>query len=197
MVDRIKKDYTKTVIRFGFLAVFGLMGLAMALSMATMNSANDEMTTLIEGNAQKSELAYHMRDNIRLRSSAIRSLLQINDPAEREKVFEKIANSTNSYIESRVALEAMGANAREQDILTRVEEADARVAEVYDKANNRIYSMANDPDKLKSVLGEVQLQEFVLLNHLNDLVQLEKTLAEETLLANQTRYKKMQRLLLV
>jgi len=196
MVERKNKDNTKAIIVVGILAVFSLMGLAMGLSMATMNSANDEMTTLIKGNAQKTSLAYQMRDVIRLRSNSVRSLLQINDPVEREKVFDKLVNNTQSYVESRESLKALGANKREQEILTKVQEADERVAMVYDKANNRIYSMSNTPDKLKSVLAEVQLQEFVLLNHLNDLVQLEKTLAEETLAGNKNRYKNIQRLLL-
>ncbi len=196
MAEALKKDNTKTVIAIGFLAVFLLMGLAMVLSMATMNSANEEMSELIEDNAQKTSLAYQMRDVIRLRSGAIKSLLQINEPDEREKVFDKLISSTESYVNSRYALEALGANERETEILLKVEEADRRVAEVYDKANNKIYNMNNSPDMLKSVLAEVQLQEFVLLNHLNDLVQLEKTLAEETLAANQSRYKKIQGLLL-
>lgn len=173
------------------------MGLAMGLSMATMNAANDEMSGLIEDNAQKTSLAYQMRDVIRTRSGAIRSLLQINEPDEREKVFEKLIQNTKSYVESKRALGDMVANVREQEILDRVQEADQRVATAYDKANNKIYSMSNTPDLLKTVLAEVQLQELVLLNHLNDLVQLEKTLAEETLQGNQSRYKKIQGLLLV
>lgn len=196
MSKALKKDNTKTVITFGFLAVFSLMGLAMGLSMVTLNSANKEMSALIEGNAEKTSLAYQMRDVIRLRSAAVKSLLQINEPDEREKVFDKLISSTESYLTSRQSLEALGANEREQEILDKVEEADKRVAEVYDKANNKIYDMHSEPAKLKSVLADVQLQELVLLNHLNDLVQLEKTLAEETLDGNQSRYKKIQGVLL-
>jgi len=192
----MKKDNTKTVITIGFLAVFALMGLAMGLSMATLNRANDEMSALIEDNAQKTSLAYQMRDVIRTRSGAIRSLLQINEPNEREKIFEKLIANTKSYVESRRSLEDMVANVREQEILNKVKEADQRVASAYDKANSKIYSMSNVPDVLRTVLAEVQLQELVLLNHLNDLVQLEKTLAEETLQGNQSRYKKIQGLLL-
>ncbi len=195
MADSYRKDNTKAFISLGFLAVFGLMGLAMSLSMATLNSANDEMSALIESNAEKTSLAYQMRDVIRLRSGAVRSLLQIYEPEEREKIFDRLVSSTESYLTSRTKLEILGANEREQEILDKVKEADNRVAEVYDKANNRIYSMTNTPDQLKSVLAEIQLQEFVLLNHLNDLVQLEKALAEETLAANHARYKKIQRLL--
>ena len=192
MSESIKKDNTKAFITLGFIAVLGLMGVAMGLSMATLNSANDEMSALIKDNAEKTSLAYQMRDVIRLRSGAVKSLLQIYEPDEREKIFDRLISSTDSYLNSRIALEKLGANKREQEILDKVKESDNRVAEVYDKASNRIYSMANTPDLLKSALAEVQLQEFVLLNQLNDLVQLEKTLAEETLAANNARYKKIQ-----
>lgn len=197
MAEALKKDNTRTVIRIGFLAVFSLMGLAMGLSMVTLNSANKEMSALIKDNAEKTSLAYQMRDVIRLRSAAIKSLLQINEPDEREKIFDKLISSTDSYVNSRNLLEELGANERETEILIKVEEADQRVAEVYNKANNKIYNMNSTPDMLKSVLAEVQLQEFVLLNHLNDLVKLEKTLAEETLAGNQSRYKKIQGVLLI
>jgi len=169
----------------------------MGLSMATLNSANQEMSALIEDNAEKTSFAYQMRDVIRTRSSAMKSLLQINEPDEREKIFDKLISSTESYVSSRQSLEALAANNREKEILKKVEEADRRVAVVYDKANQKIYSMNQDTDLLKSVLADVQLQELVLLNHLNDLVQLEKTLAGETLAGNQSRYKKIQGLLLL
>ncbi len=196
MADAYKKDNTKAIITLGFLAVFALMGLALIISLATLNSANQEMSTLIEDNAEKTSFAYQMRDVIRLRSSAVKSLLQIKDPTEREKIFDKLISSTESYMANKNALEAIGSNERETQILIKVTEADLRVAEVYDKANDKIYSMNHTPDMLKSVLGEVQLQELVLLNHLNDLVQLERTLAEETLASNQSRNTQTHALLL-
>jgi len=197
MTEAFKKDNTKAIITIGFLAVFLSMGLALVLSMATLSSANEEMSTLIESNAEKTSLAHQMRDVIRSRSAAIKSLLQINEPREREKIFDKLISNTESYLNSRNELEALGANEREQEILDKVVVVDLRVADVYDKANNKIYSMNSDPDTLKSVLAEVQLQELVLLNQLNDLVQLEKTLAEETLAGSQSRFKKTQNLLLI
>jgi len=196
MTEGLKEDNTRAVITIGFLAVFIAMGLALVLSMATLSSANEEMSKLIEGNAQKASLAYQMRDVIRSRSAAMKSLLQINEPDEREKIFDKLISNTDSYLSSRNKLEALGANEREREVLDKIVIADQRVTEVYDKANNKIYSMNSSPDMLKSVLADVQLQELVLLNQLNDLVQLEKALAEETLAGSHKRYKKTQGLLL-
>jgi len=197
MAEGFKKDNTKAVITIGFLAVFISMGLALVLSMATLSSANDEMSTLIEDNAEKASLAYQMRDVIRSRSAAMKSLLQINEPDARNKIFDKLISSTESYHSSRSELEVLGANQREQEILDKLVIADQRVMDVYDKANNKIYSLSSNPATLKSVLADVQLQELVLLNQLNDLVQLEKTLAKETLAGSHSRYTKTQNLLLV
>lgn len=197
-MDKVyKKDNTNTFITLGFIAVFCLMGIAMVSSMATLNSANNEMSALIEDTAEKTSLAYRMRDVIRLRSGALKSFIQANDPDEREKILSKLISSTHSYHKSHHALEKLGANPREQEILTKVNEAEERVNEAYNKANNSIYSMSSTPEMLKSVLSQVQLQELVLLNQLNVLVQLEKTLADETLNANGVRYKNTQRLLVV
>jgi len=92
---KFKKDNTKAIITIGFLAVFVFMGVALVLSMATLSSANKEMSTLIEGNAEKASLAYQMRDVIRSRSAAITSLLKVNEPLERERIFDKLITKTS------------------------------------------------------------------------------------------------------
>ena len=190
------RDNTKAIISFGFIAIFALMITVMWLSMTTLHSINNDMSLLIRDTAQKTSRAYQMRDVIRLRSTTVRSLLQISDPVEREILFEKLIASTKTYTENRSILIVLAANKRENEIFDKVELADNRVAEAYDKASDLIYNMVHLPDALKSVLGEVQLQELVLLNHLNDLVLLEKILAQEALGENQRIYKKTQQLLL-
>jgi len=191
-----KKDHTKAVISFGFIAVFSLMILVMWLSMATLSSVNKSMSALIKDTEQKTTHAYQMRDVIRLRSSAVRSLLQIGDPVERENVFEKLIAYTDDYAESRLSLTSLGANDREKEIFHDVALVDQRIAETYDKTGTLIYNLTQDHDALASAIGEVQLQELVLLNHLNNLVQLEKVLAQESLAANQATHTKTRQLLL-
>jgi len=195
-VSPFNRDRTKVMISVGFFAVFLLMLLVTFLSMSTLNRVNRSMADLIHNTEQKTSLAYQMRDVIRLRSSEVRTIAQTNDPADREKVFDKIIQSTQTYSEARSNLVDIGANEREREFLTKIAEADARVHEAYDNAGNRIYGMVNDADALRSALGNVQLRELVLLNHLNGLVQLEKTLSSEALIANQSRYKKTRQMLL-
>lgn len=180
---------TKVVITFGFGSIFLLIGIVMWVAMATLHNVNTDMARLIADTDGKSERAYKMRDFIRLRSENVRSLQQVADPENREIVFEKLVNLTENYNKSRRELVALGANEREQEILSKISLGDARVSEVYTRANDIIYNMIDSPDSLKSVLNDLQLQELVLLKQLNDLVELEKTIAEEALQQNQERFR--------
>jgi len=194
---RKKPDNTKAIIGIGFVAVFSLMLLVTWLAMTSLNNVNTSMSVLIEDTEQKTSKAFQMRDVIRLRSSAVRSLLQIEEPDERQRIFDKLVEYTDTYRQARTGLVLLGANEREEEILSEVALADARVADEYERANNLIYIMKQDPEALKSVLNDVRLQELVLLNHLNDLVELEKTLAQEALEKNQNTYRETRRLLLM
>ncbi len=189
------EDNTKTIITVGFFAVLALMITVVAVAIATMESVNSDMSALIKDTEQKTSRAYQMRDVIRLRSGAVRSLLQIQDPTQREKIFDQLVDYTNIYEESRRELIRFGSNEREQEILVKVAEADARGVIAYNKTASLIYSMQNNPSALKSTLAEVRLQELVLLNHLDQLVKLEKLLSEEALEANQETYHSIQKLM--
>jgi len=192
-----RKDNTKTMIGLGFLAVFSLMILVSWLSMSTLQSVNIGMSALIEDTERKTSRAYQMRDDIRLRSNAVRSLMLISDLADRERIFDKLVAYTGNYNTSRTELVSFGANPREQEILDRIDVVDQRVANAYDRMNNVIYSIQPSSSLLKTVLGDLQLQELVLLNHLNDLVVLEKSLAQEELQTNQATYKHTRHVLLL
>ncbi len=191
-----QSDNTKTIISIGFVAVFSLMLLVTWLSMTSLNNVNTSMSVLIEDTAQKTSRAFQMRDAIRLRSGAVRSLLQIDDPTERQRIFDKLVEYTDTYLKARSELIHLGANEREFDILTALTLADRRVGDEYERTNNLLYTMQQNPEALKSVLNDLQLQELVLLNHLNELVQLEKALSQEALDNNQKTYQKTRRLLL-
>ncbi|MBX2836142.1 MAG: GGDEF domain-containing protein, partial [Gammaproteobacteria bacterium] len=190
-----KKQHTKLIISIGFGAVFSLMILIAAVSMKSMQEVNTNMAQMIASTDYKTDRAYHMRDVIRLRSAAVRSLLQINEAEERERVFSKLIQHTASYNQSREELISAGANEREQEILVNIASADELAKEAYNKTGNMIYNMVSRPDQLRSQLGEVQLRELVLLNHLNELVKLEKQLAVEAMDNSSKKFEDTQRLL--
>ena len=176
--------------------MFSLMIFATWQSMTTLQAVNEGMSTLILDTEEKTSRAYHMRNVIRMRSGAVRSLVQTDDTVERQRIFDKLIEYTNAYQTTRNELIMLTANTREQSILKEINEADERVSNAYDRANSEIYSLEQNLAAQKSALNEVQLHELVLLNHLNDMVLLQKALAEEALTQNQITYKQTQRIMI-
>ena len=188
-------EHTRLIVGLGFLAVFLLMALVTWLSIATLQSVNHDMATLVRDTGRKTTRAFQMRDAVRLRTAAVRSLEQIDDPVERERVHEHLIAHTASYDEARRELASFGANAREQAILDATALVDERVNTAYDRVHELLYAMRPAPDALRGALGELRLQELVLLNELSGLVELERTLAEEALAASQAAFRDTRALL--
>ncbi|MFK7890227.1 MAG: putative bifunctional diguanylate cyclase/phosphodiesterase [Granulosicoccus sp.] len=197
MFKFIDKENTKLITGLGFFSVFSLMILVSWLSMNTLQSVNSEMSELIESMSEKTSRAYQMRDVIRLRSGAVRTLVQTEDTSERQRIFEQLSEYTRIYAETGTGLRMLGANERESKILAQIAETDERVAEAYRMANNEISTINLDMTVLRKALNSVQLQELVLLNHLNELVKLEKLLAKEALDEQQLTYQRTRKLLLI
>ncbi|MBX2880553.1 MAG: EAL domain-containing protein [Granulosicoccus sp.] len=197
MIKTSDKDNTKTIIGLGFLTVFLLMILVTWLSMSRLQAVNTSMSTLIESADQKTTLAYQMRDAIRLRSGAVRTLVQTEDITERQRIFKQLSDYTSRYSTAKNNLIEQAANDRHQRVLSDVADADKRVAEAYHLAGKEIGTTKLDITVLRSALNSVNLQELVLLNHLNDLVELERQLAKEALQKNQLQYRDTQKLLLI
>ncbi len=186
--ENTNRDHTKTIIGMGFLAVFSLMILVTWLSMNALQTVNSDMSDLIDSMGQKTTSAYQMRDVIRLRSGAVRTLGQTEEPLERRRIFDKLLEYTMVYDTIRSELAILGANEREQEVLLRITETDHRVDDAYAEASSAIFAVKVELSTFRTALDKVHLQELVLLNHLNELVKLERLLAEEAIASNQTKY---------
>ena len=189
------KEHTRLIVGVGFFVVFSLMALVAWLSLATLQSINADMSTLVRDTDRKSSRAYQMRDAIRQRTAAVRSLERVADPLERERVLERLVNQTANYEKARRELASFGSNGREQAILEEIGRVDVRVADAYERVGERVFSKQPDAEGLRTALGELQLQELVLLNHLGGLVELERTLGEEALAASQATFVDTRRVL--
>lgn len=195
--ENTNRDHTKTIIGMGFLAVFSLMIAVTWLSISTLQSVNTGMSALINSMDQKTTSAYQMRDVIRLRSGAVRTLGQTEEPLERRRIFDKLLEYTTVYDTLRTELATLSANEREHNVLDRITETDRRVDEAYSEAGSAIFSVKADIPTFRAALDRVHLQELVLLNHLNELVKLEKLLADEALYSNQDKYWETRQLLII
>ncbi|MBX2823704.1 MAG: EAL domain-containing protein [Gammaproteobacteria bacterium] len=187
---------TKSIITTGFVAIFALMAALVWLSLATLQAVNTRMSDLIDDTEVKTGTAYQMRDVIRRRTSETRSLAQVTGPEERERIFNRLIDLTATYHEGRLKLLQLGSTTAEREILEKIETDNERVAQTYNQVNDALFSMADDEARLKSAIQQTQLQELVLLNRLNDLVELERAIADEQLASNQTHYHRTQQALL-
>lgn len=187
---------TKSIITTGFVAIFALMAALVWLSLATLQSVNHRMSALIENTEQKTSTAYQMRDVIRRRTAETRSLGQITAPQERERILNRIVGFTATYEKAQTQLQALGAGMGEREMLDKIRLDDERVSHAYDRVYEQLFSMLDSPDELKTAIGETQLQELVLLNHLNDLVEIERDIADSQLEQNQVHYQRTRQALL-
>ena len=183
-----KSASTKSVITTGFAAIFLLMIAVVWLSLATLQSVNTRMANLVQGVSSKSSTTFQMRDLIRQRANAVVLLQLVTAPAERAEISDDLMQVTNAYNVHRLRLSEQGIEERERQLLEKIASTDSRINEVYNRVHALVHSPVNQKDKLHAAIQETQLQEFVLLNHLNDLVNLEKELATEELHKNQQRY---------
>jgi len=186
---------TKILIAAGFASIFLLFGIVLWLALATMKTTNQNIATLIEETDRKTSSAYQMRDLIRLRSTQVNTLQHSTESESLEETTSRLAELTARYNATRIELEAGGLHAREQEITEKIDEVNDRINKAYSKTGNALFSMFEDSTKVDAAVGEVQLQELVLLKHLNDLVDLEKTVAAELLETNQHRYNDIQKTL--
>jgi len=194
---RKKLQGTRTVITAGFTSIFLLLGMVLWLALASMESANSSIARLVENTEKKTTSAYEMRDMIRLRSNQVTMLGQNNDPESRDDIISKIADLTARYNQSGLELESGNLNQREQEASEKIHDANEKVNLAYIETGNDVFSILDDRSRLDSTISKLQSQELVLLNHLNGLVTLEKTLANEAMEHNQHRYKQTQTLITV
>jgi len=192
----VTKEHTRLLVGIGFLTVFSLMMLVTWLSIATLQTVNRNMTELVRDTDQKKTLAFEMRDAIRQRSAAVRSLQVFADITEQQNAFSRIVIHTRAYEKARHALAELHANPRETAVLDYSRKIYERVISAYDQVNELYFAMHPSPEALKAAISKLQIQEYVLLNQLNTLVDLERELAEESLAANQERFRETRRVLL-
>ncbi len=183
------------LISAGFAAIFLLLGMVLWISLAAVKKTNTSFATLVENTDRKTTAAYQMRDLVRLRSTQIATLHHQALPEDNEKVFDKLYELTAKYNQTRLILSQSNLDENEKETTTKIEEAGERVLLAYGKAHNAFYSMLDSKPKLNSAIAEVKLHELVLLKQLNDLVEMEKALAEESLQSNQDNYAATQKTL--
>ena len=183
------------LIAAGFTAIFLLLGMVLWVSLGAVKQTNTSLATLVENTDRKTTAAYQMRELVRLRSAEVASLHPQAEPENNEGVFEKLADLNARYKKTQLQLQDLDLNSDELAITQNIQEADQRVLRAYEKTYQAFYSMRDPKDLVTAAVGDVKLQELVLLKQLNDLVEIEQQLADEALHENQQSYSNTQKTL--
>lgn len=222
-IDKHTQDNTKTIIVIGFMAICSLMLLVSWVSMNTLQSVNQDMTVLIHNLENKTIRAYKMRDVIRLRTSTARALRQTQETTEEQNTLATLFNYTDTYRAARNELNGMVVDERETNILEQIKAVDETIDDAYDSVDNllsvistEVTATVESPDsetaetianlvseapelrsQLHSTLRLISQHERTLLGHLNELVNLERQMADEALVNNKTQYRQTRKLLVI
>ncbi len=188
---------TRILIVTGFASIFLILGIVLWYAMATLKTTNDSFATLIANTEEKTTAAYLMRDLVRQRATLLNKLQQDQNIESQDALKTRLGELTAKYNHARLALKVNDADEREILISEKINDVDQRIDSAYTKLGESMYSMYEDTKRVNTAIGEVQLLEVVLLNHLNDLVELEKTMASESLATNQNRYLDTQKILTI
>lgn len=165
------------------------------VSLTTIQTVNFRMGELIQVTDQKTSTAHQMRDAVRSRSNKVGNLANAKNTETHDIIFDHLDNTTKTYTEGRLTLAKLATSTEEKEILNKLNEVDERIEQSYDRIYDIYFGPLDDQQALESALKETQLQEFVLLKQLNDLVQLEKKMSHEQLTLSQKQYKQTRRTL--
>lgn len=179
---------TQILVITGFASIFLLLGFVLWYALATLKTTNESFATLISQTDQKTSSAYLMRDLIRQRSTILNALQHEQAPETQQRLKLKLGDLTARYNQTRLELDPRELDIREQEISDKITDINQRISAAYVTLGESMYSMLEDKSKVNTSIGSVKLLEVVLLKHLNDLVELEKTIASESLATNQNRY---------
>ncbi len=188
---------TRILIITGFASIFLILGIVLWYAVTTLKTTNESFAALIANTEEKTSTAYLMRDLVRQRATVLNKLQQDQNHATQNSMKTTLGDLTARYNQAQLGLESEETDEREVLISEKISSTDQRIDQAYTKLGESMYSMYEDKKRVNTNIGEVQLLEVVLLNHLNDLVELEKTMASESLNTNQNRYLKTQTVLSV
>jgi len=168
----------RSSVLFGFATVAVLIVVVGALSLHKIRAANDSITTIVEVNNTKIELAYTMREAVRLRQISLNSMLSMDDPFGRDEELLRFYQHAFPYRHAREQLLALPTNEDERIIHVHL----TRQTQVSQPLNQQAALMlAEDgpPEEIRAAINLAQLEQDKLLALLDRLVELQRRYAQE------------------
>jgi len=174
-------------VLLGFGVVIVLMVLAGAVGLHQISTANDSVTTLVEVNNAKVELANTMRESIRLRQISMHAMLAMDDPFQLDDELLRFYNHAGPYRVARKLLLDLPTDEREKDIHERLTQQ-VRIAQPLNQRAAVLLSESRARSEIRSAVDLAHQEQVKLLALLDDLVELQRQYAQEAVTAGQTEF---------
>ncbi len=171
-------------VLLGFGVVIVLMVLAGAIGLHQISTANDSVTTLVEVNNAKVELANTMRESIRLRQISMHSMLAMDDPFKLDDELMHFYDYAGPYRVARRQLLDLPTDEREKDIHERLTQQ-VRIAQ---PLNQRAAALLAERRPRHEIISAVELahqEQTKLLALLDELVELQRDYAQQAVKTGQ------------
>lgn len=174
------------IVLLGFGAVVALMILLGALVLRQIHTAKGSITTIVEVNNTKVELANTMRESIRLRQISMNSMLTIDDPFQLDEELIKFYQYARPYRIAREQLVALPTDERENDIHARLTQQ-VRIAQPLNQEAATLLTENRPLRETKAVVEHAQREQGKLLALLDELVELQRQYAHEAVIRGQRK----------
>jgi len=190
-------DKTKLIAKLGFSAIFGLILVLSYFMLSHLSDFRDNMTTVVENNNTKSELASTMRDAIRMRAISLRNMLFMKDIFDRDEEMLRFNAYAARFATSREELLKLPKTATEEKIYNDLFQAIRLAQPLNLQASEYLLSESHDYDTTRLIVEEAfNGQEKVLLI-LDELVEFQRISSEQALLIVNDQYEDTKQQLLV
>lgn len=154
-------DNTKLIISLGFTAVLGLMFILIFIALNQLQLLNQRMSRVVEETNVKTEAAHTMREAIRLRANALKSMQLTDDMFERDEHFLQMPDYAGMYRVARETLLSKDLDAREEEIQNRLKNATIIAQPINDHAAELLRGDASG-QQIEDAIREAEKAQTVL-----------------------------------
>ncbi|WP_455204432.1 histidine kinase dimerization/phospho-acceptor domain-containing protein, partial [Kaarinaea lacus] len=177
-----------STVRFGFALVLALALIIGGVALYQLYHVNASMSSVVKVNNAKTELAFVMRDAIRLRALTLNQMLASDDYFKRDQDLLRFYDFARIYRQAREQFEALATDRHERELLEKLSQH-ALVSQPLNRLAAE-YLLATDvPANFHEIMAAAQTQQEQLLDLLDESVKLQKQYAHQALSAAQQKYR--------
>ena len=176
----MKKNSSHWILTLGFSSLLALLLVVIYISLSEMSTTVSKMEALVKVTNAKIAAAHAMRDNIRLRGSALSQMYLTEDYFDRFELQPLLSHHAANYRESRRLLLQYEMDEDEQALLSMIEKIGGKSYLINQHAAEILLSQASEDEVRQAQLDGYESRQKVL-NLLDELVEMQNNNAQYAL----------------